>query len=592
MFQRRGEVSTLAEARIATIMIERVMGYGAAKIALRSQRQVRGAERNAAHASDPKDGALMSDKLKRIRSELVYNPVRRAASRLGFDIVRAGEEIQEPPDPGTPLHESFAFSEDNEMDADHQFLLTPRQEELDTDRLIEFLDSEGLSGIYIPSFDESDLKICFLERDKSTALNAIALFCAREGARLRYRVRNQTSETTDLAKYLGDFSGVDNGSMRIISLRSVDEIPFSIEFWEEEEEFYTSAGRNYLSRRLWKETAAKHGFFEPGSMKNYASMLDHPHVMTHQFPIDLVFTWVNSDDPDWQKLYQEHSPEVVRDGTSLSRFHSRDELKYALRSWDAHAPFIRHVFVVSNCAPPAWLDIDNERITWVPHEDILPASALPTFSSHAIETSLHKIPGLADFFIYSNDDFLLTRDAYPEDFYFSSGIAKVRLEPYGMVNGSPTDGHADYLNGARNANKLIEDDLGISTTMLVTHSPQPLRKDVMQELEAKFGQDLNRTAHNKFRAVDDVALTGYLHANYAVATGKAISDTTPVQLIQQNHRFRKLFADLVEKRDKNGALPLSICLNDGAGSHTNMLWNNSVASFLDDFYPDKSSFEK
>ena len=106
----------------------------------------------------------MSEKLKRIRSELVYNPVRRAASRLGFDIVRAGEEIQELPDPGTPLHESFAFSEDNEMDADHQFLLTPRQEKLDTDSLIEFLDSEGLSGIYIPSFDESDLKICFLER--------------------------------------------------------------------------------------------------------------------------------------------------------------------------------------------------------------------------------------------------------------------------------------------------------------------------------------------------------------------------------------------------------------------------------------------
>lgn len=530
----------------------------------------------------------MSEKLKRMRSRYLYSPTRRAASALGYDIVRAGSA----PDPSLPLRQSFVFQDDDVATANQQFLLTPRQEELCFDDLVEFLGSQGLAGIYVPSLNGVEVKLCFLRSDRAAALKAIALFCSREGARLRYRLGGQTYETTDLAKYLEDFLESDHASMRIISLRSLEEILFSVEFWTEQEEFFSSAGPNHLSRRLWKDVADEQGFFAPGPIRNYSSMLEHPHESIHQFPIDLVFTWVNSDDPEWQKLYQEHLPGVERDGTSLSRFHSRDELKYALRSWDTYAPFIRDIYIVSNCSPPDWLKTDEGRLKWVRHEDILPASALPTFSSHAIETSLHNIPGLADFFIYSNDDFLLTRDAYPDDFYFSSGIAKVRLEPYGMVNGQVTAGHQDYLNGARNANKLIEDELAVSTTQLVTHSPQPLRRDVLNELEAKFEKPLSRTAHNKFRATNDVAVTGYLHAHYAIAVGKAISDTTPVQLIQQNHRFRKILAELVESKEEGSPLPLSICLNDGADSHLNAAWNNSVSTFLSAFYPDKSSFEK
>ena len=529
------------------------------------------------------------DELKHIRSKYVYGPARRVVSRFGFEIVRAG---QAPEAPGAPARETFGFDAADGISDSRQLLLTPRAEELDVDDLLDFFEAQELPGICIPSVENVDLKVCFLQQDKVAVLNAIARFCAREGARLTYRIRNETFETTDVAKYLDDLSGVEQSIMTIDSLRCPAVFTFSIEFWAEEPDFYTSSGPNYLSRRLWKTTAKTHGFFEPGPIRDYSAMLTHPHESTYQFSIDLVFTWVNSEDPDWQKLYREHTPEIESDGTGLSRFHSRDELKYALRSWDTYAPFVRNIYVVSNCSPPSWLNIEEPRLTWVPHEDILPASSLPTFSSHAIETSLHRIPGIAEHFIYSNDDFLLTRQAHPSDFFFPSGIAKVRLEPYGQVNGDVNEEHPDYLNGARNANALIEKELGTSTTQLVTHSPQPLRKDVMMELESKFDEDFDRTAHNKFRAIDDVAVTGYLHAHYAIVTGRAVSDTTPVQLIQQNHRFRKILGDLVDKKDSDGSLPLSICLNDGASSHLNVGWNNAVTSFLDAFYPDASSFEK
>jgi len=368
---------------------------------------------------------------------------------------------------------------------------------------------------------------------------------------------------------------------------------FDVEFWVDEPHAYTLSSANYISRRIWKETAQQTGLFEHGKVSDLTDLLPAPHSMFVDFPIDLVFTWVNADDPDWQRLYSQFRPEKATDGNSRSRFHSRDELKYALRSWDLYAPFIRKVFVVSNCAPPDWLDLQNGRVRWVWHEEILPASALPTFSSHAIETSLHHIDGLSRNFIYSNDDNLLLRPAQPDDFFYPNGIAKVCLEPYGMVTGKAVAGHPDYLNGARNANVIIERLLSKTPTQLVTHSPQPLNRDVLFELEALLQVEFAATAHNRFRSYKDVAVTGYLHAHYAIITGRAVADQKPVMLIQQNHDFVGRLTKLENKRKFSPrSLPLSVCLNDGADSHLNEEWNRAVTHFLDLFWPSKSSFER
>lgn len=55
-------------------------------------------------------------------------------------------------------------------------------------------------------------------------------------------------------------------------------------------------------------------------------------------------------------------------------------------------------------------------------------SHLPTFSSPAIETHIHRIPGLSQKFIYLNDDVMFGRDVWPDDFYTHSKGQKVLLE--------------------------------------------------------------------------------------------------------------------------------------------------------------------
>src|SRR3989338_1650163 len=138
-------------------------------------------------------------------------------------------------------------------------------------------------------------------------------------------------------------------------------------------------------------------------------------------PIDVVYTWVNGSDPRLQRelaAYKEQScreavgaeDELGEDGcradmASASRYVDNEELRFSLRSVFKFAPWMRHIFLVTNGQVPHWLRIDHPRLTIVTHQQIFAnLSHLPTFSSPAIETHLHRIPGLSDHFVYLNDD--------------------------------------------------------------------------------------------------------------------------------------------------------------------------------------------
>ncbi|XP_074482216.1 N-acetylglucosamine-1-phosphotransferase subunits alpha/beta [Sebastes fasciatus] len=113
---------------------------------------------------------------------------------------------------------------------------------------------------------------------------------------------------------------------------------------------------------------------------------------------------------------------------SASRFEDNEELRYSLRSVERHAPWVRHIFIVTNGQIPSWLNLDNPRVTVVTHQDtFLNNSHLPTFSSPAIETHMHRIPGLSQKFIYLNDDVMFGKDVWPDDFYSHSKGQKVYL---------------------------------------------------------------------------------------------------------------------------------------------------------------------
>ncbi|XP_033105239.1 N-acetylglucosamine-1-phosphotransferase subunits alpha/beta-like isoform X2 [Anneissia japonica] len=117
-----------------------------------------------------------------------------------------------------------------------------------------------------------------------------------------------------------------------------------------------------------------------------------------------------------------------KEDVSASRFEDNEELRYSLRSVERYTPWVRHIYIITNGQIPSWLNLDNPRVTIVTHKELFQNhSHLPSFSSPAIESHLHQIPGLSKKFIYLNDDVMFGNDVWPDDFYTHSRGQKVYL---------------------------------------------------------------------------------------------------------------------------------------------------------------------
>lgn len=125
--------------------------------------------------------------------------------------------------------------------------------------------------------------------------------------------------------------------------------------------------------------------------------IEDPYPVT--FPIDVVYTWVDSDDEKFNeerlKFQNSSTSETLQgkaESTDIARFQSHDELKYSIRSLMKYAPWVNHIYIVTNGQIPKWLDTNNTKVTIIPHSTIIDSQFLPTFNSHVIESSLYKIP--------------------------------------------------------------------------------------------------------------------------------------------------------------------------------------------------------
>ena len=116
--------------------------------------------------------------------------------------------------------------------------------------------------------------------------------------------------------------------------------------------------------------------------------------------IDLVYFWVNGNDPKWIAKRQAFLADYTENEESCKgRYFDNEELKYSLRSIEKYAPWIRRIFIVTDNQVPTWLNTSHSKIQIVDHSEIIPHEYLPCFNSRVIEHHMHKIPGLAEHFL-------------------------------------------------------------------------------------------------------------------------------------------------------------------------------------------------
>jgi hypothetical protein len=143
--------------------------------------------------------------------------------------------------------------------------------------------------------------------------------------------------------------------------------------------------------------------------------------MTQEHPIDFVLPWVDGNDPAWLQEFKQYYRGEKGVDASPSRFRNWDNLQYWFRGIETFAPWVRTVHFVTCGHLPKWLNTAHPQLHIVNTRDFIPKEYMPTFSSFPITLNMHRIEGLAEHFVYSNDDMFLGRPI-PRTRFFRNGL--------------------------------------------------------------------------------------------------------------------------------------------------------------------------
>ncbi len=307
--------------------------------------------------------------------------------------------------------------------------------------------------------------------------------------------------------------------------------------------------------------------------------------------IDLVYLWVDGNDPKWRAkrdacIGKPSGKEVNCKG----RFSDNDELKYSLRSVEKYAPWIRKIFIVTDNQVPRWLDTSHPKIQIVDHTEILPKECLPCFNPRTIEHHLHKIPGLAEHFLYSNDDMFINKEVTPATFFAEDGLPIIRLNrrPFRKwvmwykekILGKPLSNHNLCVqNGAL----LVEKKYGKYYADKGHHNIDVYLKSTHQRVREMFDTEISKTLCNHMRSPNDIQRHLYSYVALAEGRGHAcyVSQRTSFRLHINNKKHYAKF----ERYN-----PLLFCMNDS--QYATDEDREYVAVFLQSLFPRKSQFEK
>lgn len=328
--------------------------------------------------------------------------------------------------------------------------------------------------------------------------------------------------------------------------------------------------------------------------------------------IDFVITWVDMNDPKWQADFSKYSgrKENTKNGVSEARFRDNGFLRYWFRGVEKFAPWVRRIHFVTSGQKPEWLDENNPKINLVNHKDYIPEEFLPTYNSVVIERYIHRIPGLADHFVYFNDDFYIINTIAPTRFFRNGmpcDIAAFLYNPswsqwYKRIKNNlkiinrhfdkrevmrrDRDKwfHKSYGSKAR-WNYLLK-PYGKFITLRTPHNAQPYLKSTFEEVWAVAGKELTETSVNRFRALND--LTPELFRTWQICRGNFEPYNT--------YSDTKMFPLMVRPRQAVRAIYNQsyslICLNDNVHIRNYDRVMADIRAAFESIFPEKSGFER
>ncbi len=334
--------------------------------------------------------------------------------------------------------------------------------------------------------------------------------------------------------------------------------------------------------------------------------------MSSNKPIDFVITWVDGNDPAWQKQRQQYITGSDQSDNRDVRYRDWDNLYYWFRSVEKYAPWVNKIHLITWGHLPGWLNTSHPKLHIVNHQDYIPDQYLPTFNSNTIELNIHRIEGLAEQFVLFNDDMFITAPVQPEDFFIDgrpTDTYALDAIYFGRDSVGPTNGNnIAVINDnfkmrsqlKENWTKWYSPKNGIKRvirTCLLTpwpwfpgmyyiHTTTNLLKSTMEEVWQTEYDTLDATCRNTFRQ-PHLDVNQWLFKEWQLAKGISVArNCKDMRCFHVKESINGVIEAITTKKFK------IICINDTGKTTEFETKAQQVRNAFQQVLSEKSSFEK
>lgn len=331
--------------------------------------------------------------------------------------------------------------------------------------------------------------------------------------------------------------------------------------------------------------------------------------------IDFVILWVDGNDPKWQSEKAKYDPNVNDDSNSVNRYRDWGLLPYWFRGVEKFTPWVNKIHFVTWGHVPEFLNLYNPKLNVINHKDFIPEKYLPTFSSHAIELNIHRIPGLSENFVYFNDDTFILRQMdetaffneslpctyggeVPMAFQGDTGIWQhAAVNNIGVINSHFNKKEQVKSFNRKYINKNYRWQDNVRTLAIEKlfpdyflgfknlHAPAAYLKSTFEEVWEVEKDLLKNTSSHKFRSADDV--NQWVMLWWQVASGNFSPYNTDNLVCSVNENTLEFLCNAIKTQSND-----MICVNDGADENSFSHLAESLKTAFETILPEKSSFEK
>ena len=301
------------------------------------------------------------------------------------------------------------------------------------------------------------------------------------------------------------------------------------------------------------------------------------HFKNKNLRIDIVFTYVDGNDPNFIRKKIKYSKENNIKFNPSIRYENINEIYFSVNSVIKFIPWINKIYIVTDDQIPPIDEnlIKSGKVEIVYHKKIIPEKYLPTFNSDTIESFLHKIPNLSEVFLYNNDDMMHLDYVYINDiFEKDNDRIKLKVRTQNMERGlaiwKKRNNISEYLQRIILTTDILK-NINPNIKFTNNHNTKILRKSTMEYVDNNFEHILNPMRMSKFRNNNYIQylffvqnIDNMLNDNIIIYRPK---DIFTVHFKDNNNSHDEKFKYLLKNNYK------FVCLNNLNQIHKNNFYN-------------------